>query len=80
MQLDEWIFKSKRSQRSIAKELGITEQYFSQIKVGAVVPGRKTAEAIETLTKGEVLACHLRHVPLTIKDKIKARLNSKFAI
>jgi len=54
MNLREYMFKHRITQRSFAKRLGITHVYLSNITNKKYTPSVKLATRIEEVTKGEV--------------------------
>ena len=76
MQLRDWLFKEKKTQRWAARQLNITESYFSLVKTGTIVPGRKLAIKIDTLTRGNVTFEEMRGLPST--KPARTRKESRF--
>lgn len=77
MELRDWLFYKRKTQRELAKELNVTESYISMIKQKRSIPSIGLAKRIEKYTKGDVTVDELRRKrPIA---KVKARLQSKFA-
>lgn len=60
MNLNEYMKKNKIKIDDMAKDLGITYMYLSNIKLGKRKPSKALAEKIELVTGGEITAEQLR--------------------
>ncbi len=59
MKLDEYLFRTRKTQTAFAEELGIQRQYFNSLVRGRRVPGRYLARKIEKATNGQVTVLEL---------------------
>ena len=59
MKLDEYLFKSKKTQTKMARELGVNRQHFNTLVRGHSKPSLKLAKKIQDATGGQVTAMEL---------------------
>lgn len=59
MKLKEFLKKERYSEGEASRAIGKSRTYITQVLRGTIYPSRKTAEAIEKFTKGQVKASDL---------------------
>lgn len=79
MDLDEWILRKKRvdktfTDQTFAKALGISRRVLGEIKRGESVPKGRVARNIEKLTKGQVSGWLLICRNLDLEDERNQKL------